>query len=1267
MRTIPMLAVMLLCTGRLASGQVHYVSHWGSHTAPYSTWETAATNLAAAISAAPNNAVIWVTNGVYRTGSLVAGGYNARVSITRPLTLRSVNGYSNTVIEGAFHTTATNLGANAVRALYMTNGILDGFTLRRGATAATGSVSATSGGGLYAGGGTQMNIRVAGNIGYTAGGAWLDACTVSNGLFTYNQTETESTVKINSHVLLTDCLINNGGMSAPDIRILGTNAAELVNGAFTQDAGSGTDFGQAHVLTGAFTRTFGITNQGNNPLVVSGWSMQGGNTGDWQVLSFPAAPLAAGTAGTLEVEFHPRSIGPRRSLLFVASNDPDDDPYALWLSGEGVQASMLALATNGYTVITNESVNPLIAQGTDFGDVRLTSGDTMQHAYIITNNGTAILNISAITTTNLDAGDFAVSDPSAFPLSVEPGNIATTRVVFAPQALGYRATLLRFDSDAVNDPYRFAVLGRGVEPEMQVTGLDDLRIANNDMTPDLADGTDFGLCVTEALTQTFTITNAGTYALTLTGTPYVVIGGTNPEDFIVTRQPAAATLATGGTLDFEISFFPSMATTRTARVSIYSDDIYNTNAIYQFAIRGDCSISNLFVNIQATLRRVGSSAIEWGDFNNDGLPDLTVLGFDGTNRYSDIYQNLGMGRFTNINANLPGLQSGGVAWGDYNNDGWLDLALCGISSNGVLTAIFRNHGDGTFANINATLQGAYTGGLIWGDYDNDGDLDLFISGSTQSSMVSRIYRNNGNDEFEAMSFNLLPVRDGRAAWIDVDKDGWLDLMLTGNDNTTPVTRLYRNTSGTFTNQPIGAVAGVNLGGLAVGDLNTDGMLDIALTGYDANGLASTVYQYSGGTGLFSIASSVIEPLWLGDCKWGDMNNDGRYDLIASGAGALDQRKVQIYTNAAGVLSAMPANLPGLRGSAMTVGDMDHDGDLDIALAGLSTNGYVTALYRNLAISSNQAPLTAPAGLSAVLTNGNEVILSWDPAADEKTPANGLSYNLYVGTTNNPIAIMSPHADLTTGQRRLSGMGNTQLRRQWTVRNLPAGETIVWGVQAIDSGYAGSQFTAGAQFDVPNLPDFVISDIQIRLVPFLASVEVSNIGTTTGSAGLLSVWLNRAAYAPSGASGDLSQVVGSIAPGASEIIEFTAFSLPTNMVTNTFRAYINSDSAIEEIMLENNQATNRYIHRIYEPFWIQAVAMTNNVYLRWINPTNIGMSATQVKLHHSTVNYPATTLDGTEVYQGSAQVFNHTGLTPNVPSFYTIWVTHDGTNWLAPPP
>lgn len=1265
MRKAIAIAGLLVAAALTAAGQEHYVSHWGSHTAPFSTWATAATNLSDAIAVAPNGAVIWVTNGVYRTGTVLAGGRDTRVSITRAIALRSVNGYSNTVIEGAFETNGIPLGDHAVRSVYMTNGVLDGFTLRRGATAALGTESEISGGGVYASGGTLRNMRVAGNYGYTAGGAWLEYCTVSNSIFEMNFAETGPRIMINRQVFLDHCKLNNGGMQFPDIVILGTNDVPLTNGAFEQPGGSGTDFGSVHAGTGTVTHTFAITNQGDRALLISGVRPQGGNTGDWQVVDWPTGSIQPGETAPLQISFTPRETGPRRTLLFVANNDPDDDPYAIWLAGSGIQAEMLVLATNDYSVISNGLVNPLIAQGTDYGDVRISTSDSMSQSYIVTNTGTATLTISAIATSGLNAGDFSVTAPASYPVTIEPGNVATTTVTFIPQFLGYRATLLRVDSDAVNAPYMFAIMGRGVEPEMRVLGLDDLWITNGDTTPDSVDGTDFGLCVSDPIRQRFAITNAGTYALTLTGTPHVVIGGSNPESFIVTAQPDTS-MAAGGITEFDIEFSPTIATSLTAEVYIYSDDVYNTNAVYQFRIRGECASTNLFIKTLANISKAGSSAMEWGDFNNDGREDLAILGFDGTNRFTKIYENLGSGNFSDINAGLPGLASGQLAWGDYDNDGWLDLAACGISVTNTLTAIFRNQGDGTFTNINASLTGAYTGGLTWGDYDNDGDLDLFVSGNTLSGMTAKLYRNNGSSVFEDISSGILPVQDGRAVWVDADVDGWLDLLITGDTGVSRSTRLYKNYGGTFTNLALSMLSGATHGGLAIGNLNNDSTPDIAITGYSDSGLSSELYRNSGGTGLYTRVSANLTPLWLGDCKWGDLDNNGWADLIIAGAGAQNARVVTIYTNTSGSLKSMTPNIPGITISSIAMGDSDNDGDLDIAVAGLATNGYFSAIYRNLAPHSNTAP-AAPGGLSAALTNGNEVILSWNGATDSETTAGGLSYNLYVGTIGNPVAIMSPHADLTTGKRRISAIGNTQFRRQWRLRNLPPGETIVWGVQAIDSGYAGSEFAAGTQFDVPNMPDFVISDIQIRVVPFMASVEVSNRGTATGNAGLLSVWLNHPSYAPSGASGDLSQVVGSIAPGDSEVIEFTAFTLPTQTVTNTFRAYINSDSAIEEIMLENNQATNRYVHAVYEPFWINAVAITNNVYLRWINPTNIGMSTSQVKLNYSTVTYPANTLDGAEIYQGSAQFYNHTGLTPGLLGYYTIWVTHDGTNWLAPPP
>jgi hypothetical protein len=75
---------------------------------------------------------------------------------------------------------------------------------------------------------------------------------------------------------------------------------------------------------------------------------------------------------------------------------------------------------------------------------------------------------------------------------------------------------------------------------------------------------------------------------------------------------------------------------------------------------------------------------------------------------------------------------------------------------------------------------------------------------------------------------------------------------------------------------------------------------------------------------------------------------------------------------------------------------------------------------------------------------------------------------------------------------------------------------------------------------------------------------------------------------------------------------------------------------------------------------------SNVYLRLIDPLKIGMQSSRVMIRFSTTTYPESPTDGTEIYQGENQVFEHTGLTQGQPYFYSIWVTNDEINWLVPP-
>ena len=141
----------------------------------------------------------------------------------------------------------------------------------------------------------------------------------------------------------------------------------------------------------------------------------------------------------------------------------------------------------------------------------------------------------------------------------------------------------------------------------------------------------------------------------------------------------------------------------------------------------------------------------WGDYDNGGLLDLFVTGMDGGNR---LYHNNGNGLFTNVTSGPmllppPGGGSRACAWGDYDNDGYLDLIVCGYNAT---NQFFHNNGDGTFtqvigdAPVTEGNPGIYCNACGWVDYDNDGCLDLFVTRVSDSgALVSNLlYHNNGS-------------------------------------------------------------------------------------------------------------------------------------------------------------------------------------------------------------------------------------------------------------------------------------------------------------------------------------------------------------------------------------------------------------------------------------------------------------------------------------------------------------------------------------------
>jgi hypothetical protein len=356
---------------------------------------------------------------------------------------------------------------------------------------------------------------------------------------------------------------------------------------------------------------------------------------------------------------------------------------------------------------------------------------------------------------------------------------------------------------------------------------------------------------------------------------------------------------------------------------------------------------------------LSATAVSQGDFfkhhpwpvvNRTTLPLPTKYAFQSPKLYTTD-THLDTAAFTYYPAELTGVVVGNAHWIDYDNDGDLDIIVSGRDSSAIpVTKIYRND-NGVFTDIHADIPGIVTErGISWGDYDNDGDFDLAITGTIDSAgtiPVSRIYRND-NGVFVDIHAPLIPLLGGVATWVDYNMDGKLDLLIAGSPDIghTFYTKLYRNDDSTFTDSGI-YIPGVWGASVDWADYDNDGDPDLLLTGYGDWGVTSGLFRNDGN--VFTYVPLPFAPVNFSAVSWGDFDNDGKMDFIVSGDPiAADSTFTALYRcTGTGTFQFVPTNLPQLNGCAVAWGDYDNDGDLDLAINGWhsgSTN--MTKIFRN---------------------------------------------------------------------------------------------------------------------------------------------------------------------------------------------------------------------------------------------------------------------------------------------------------------------------------
>lgn len=472
-----------------------------------------------------------------------------------------------------------------------------------------------------------------------------------------------------------------------------------------------------------------------------------------------------------------------------------------------------------------------------------------------------------------------------------------------------------------------------------------------------------------------------------------------------------------------------------------------------------------------------------------------------------------------------------IAWGDYDNDGDLDFVSSGSIENPLtsdkLSQIYRNDGKGRFTAVAKIEEGGaemYNASYDWGDYDNDGDLDLAVAGQIyqdwQEGFITKIYTNKGNDRFETLQ-NLLSI-DGNTAWADFDNDGDLDLALSGYDKNAKYFRLvlYQNINSRFS-----IIESFNghgsIGGLQAGDYDNDGDMDIISSGingsflyrnqrnfnfseieidfknfhsgnaawadFDNDGdldLAisegtwweeesdhTILYENIRGTFIKAVDLRV----WSKSLAWADYDNDGDLDLlttgyhvIKSGGRTYPYPQTKIFRNEQNHnFIDIGSEIINIMEGTASWADYDNDGDLDIIIGGVTKDNYgnsfnVTRIYKNRTANKefnapNQKP-NPPSNINISINNHRKPYsfkFTWNRGSDQETKK-ALYYSVRLGAVVKPNRYISgTYGTPLFGNYLRPKISNDQLGILFN-KQLPPGIYII-GVRSIDSGLRPSNW------------------------------------------------------------------------------------------------------------------------------------------------------------------------------------------------------------------
>jgi hypothetical protein len=501
----------------------------------------------------------------------------------------------------------------------------------------------------------------------------------------------------------------------------------------------------------------------------------------------------------------------------------------------------------------------------------------------------------------------------------------------------------------------------------------------------------------------------------------------------------------------------------------------------------------------------GDSTFEIADFNNDGNEDIIMSVDEGTgsritvllNTYDQDEERVAQGEereyFTQRNLFeddnfFPSLFNVKFAIKDLNNDGLLEIIAAGESSKisseatakiGIVSINpFNADNSLGFDNFRFSevtdLGGEELSSLSFssydfGDIDNDGDYDFLISGYSFDGYKTYLYENkrklddNGavvqpvEVNYELTNNNFVSVKDGTTQFVDIDQDGKLDIIFSGQSSEGDVFRAYKNTGNidNFASIDIGLPA-VRNGNFIFGDIFGEGRNDVIFSGtVTGQGTFSRLAFLPPGETKY-IESNYDLFVDNGKIGLADFDGDLDTDLVLTGKWRNDLSNNDyrgfVYIN--------------VRGYAGDAGVANNNDDIKTS----SVNG-VKQQSNDGASSSGSSLNTRPEPPTSISYQRQrigdktyEVVINWNSGTDKETPDEGLTYSLMIGTSEGAQDILASGAN-SDGVRATGTRGNAENNKSWKVV-LKEGQYHV-AVQAVDASFIGSKFSESFEFTVAN--------------------------------------------------------------------------------------------------------------------------------------------------------------------------------------------------------